>query len=161
MGSNRETKRRKIKRRKSCNIEIISEIIQPLRTFLPFAKESKPSSCTRHKTDEFDPNMSGECSKFLRIKRHSRSVDATSKRNSSDTSSNGDQKPINLVEAVINSPIKKKSINMYFGTLNRISNGERFAILAKRLTFDGKEQFLLDWDTPNCNGTSPSIKKEL
>lgn len=169
MGLNRETKRRKIKRRKSCDIEIISEIIQPLnmplRSYLPVrggdARESKPISNLKDKDDDLYPNFSGGSSKSLRMRRHSRSVDKMSKRNSCDTS--GDQKTISLAEAVINSPVKTKSINMYFGALNRIENGERFTILAKRLTIDGKEQYLLDWDAPNNSSTTPcaTIKKEL
>lgn len=165
IGLNRETKRRKIKRRKSCDIEIISEILQPLnmplRSYLPVrggdAKEFKSTINT--KDDEVDPSVSGESSKSLRMRRYSRNVDKISKRNSSDISLNGDQKSISLAEAVINSPVKTKSINMYFGALNRIENGDRFTILAKRLTFDGKEQYLLDWDAPNNN--CATIKNEL
>lgn len=168
MGLNRETKRRKIRRRKSCDIEIISEIIQPynmpLRSYMPVrggdARESKSTIILKEKDDELDLNVSGESSKSMRMRRHSKSIDKM--RTSLDSSSIGDIKPISLVEAVINSPVKSKSINMYFGALSRIENGERFKILAKRLTPDGKEQYLLDWDAPN-NGNLPclSIKKEL
>ena len=59
---------------------------------------------------------------------------------------------ISLSEAVTNSPIKNKSINLYFGALNRIQNGEHFKILAKRWT-GGKEEFLLEWDSPNITKT--------
>ena len=168
MGLNRDTKRRKIRRRKSCDIEIISEIIQPLnmplRSYMPVrggdARESKSTIFLKEKDDELDIKVSDESSKSMRMRRHSRSIDKI--RNSIDSSTNGDIKPISLVEAVINSPVKSKSINMYFGALSRIENGERFKILAKRFTPDGKEQYLLDWDAPNKNGTLPAtIKKEF
>lgn len=164
MGLNRESKRRKIRRRKSCDIEIISEIIQPMNMPLRSwpVRGGDVKEAKRTINDETDPSVSGESSKSLRMRRHSKSIENAVKGKLIDTVLKNELNPVCLAEAVINSPIKTKSINMYFGALNRIENGERFTILAKRLTFDGKEQYLLDWETaPNSNGTPcTSMKKE-
>jgi polycomb-like protein 2 len=58
-----------------------------------------------------------------------------------------------------NSPVKntsndvsmediKSSLNHYFGAANRIASGENFKVLAKRTLSCGKQQFLLEWDSP-------------
>lgn len=168
MGSNRDAKRRKIlKRLKSSDVEIISEIIQPvsmpLPTYFPVrACESKDSIRALNVASEMDKDKdselsftNGQTSKLLRSQRQSR-VKAEPGSFSQDQENQAEnQNSANM--SVINSPVKNKSINLYFGAFNRIENGENFSILAKRLTFDGKEQYLLEWDTPSA----ASIKSEL
>lgn len=41
----------------------------------------------------------------------------------------------------------QSSLTMYFGAANRIANGERFAIKGRRVGVDGRNQFLIEWDT--------------
>lgn len=43
----------------------------------------------------------------------------------------------------------KCSLNSYFGAETRISKGERFSVLAKRLNIDGDVQRLIEWEQPN------------
>lgn len=39
------------------------------------------------------------------------------------------------------------SLNMYFGGVaNRIANGERFAVRGKRVSLDGRVQYLIEWE---------------
>lgn len=135
MGPNTETKRRKMmKLHKSSEVEIISEIIMPL----PYPRNG----------DSTDYRTFND-SKLMRRQSKSRTSNESSRRSSVET-----KLEINLPEVVLNSPVKKKSINLFFGALNRIENGEKFSIHAKRLTLDGKEQYLLDWDTSSMNAPS-------
>lgn len=164
LGSNREMKRRKVmKRRKSSDIEIISEVLQPVSMPLPSyppvhngdKKESNKSFIAQQKCLDEADSIS-----VLQERRQSREIVVGARRNSvkinlEDQSSSN----INITEVVINSPVKNKAINMYFGAFNRIESGEKFTILAKRKTFDGKEHYLFDWDTMN-NGASSSAKKD-
>lgn len=39
------------------------------------------------------------------------------------------------------------SLTMYFGAVNRISNGEHFTVRGKRHCPDGRTQYLIDWET--------------
>ncbi|XP_073979906.1 polycomb protein Pcl isoform X3 [Rhodnius prolixus] len=39
----------------------------------------------------------------------------------------------------------KSTVNHYFGALNRIASGEKFTVKAKRITPDGKIQYLINW----------------
>lgn len=41
----------------------------------------------------------------------------------------------------------QSSLTMYFGAANRIANGERFSIQGRRVGMDGRNQFLIEWDT--------------
>lgn len=170
MGSNRETKRRKnMKRRKSCDVEIISEIIQhvnmPIPSYIPVrGGDFKPviQLQQKEKRNETSYNIQTEASKSSRQQRQCRGKNIVDKirKNSLESFSLGNQSSvkISLTDAVINSPVKNKAINLYFGAFNRIENGENFTILAKRLTFDGKEQYLLDWEA--SNGTPSCAYKE-
>jgi Polycomb-like MTF2 factor 2 len=144
LGSNRDSKRRKImKRRKTDEVEIISEIIQPLTMPLPSYIPVRDSR-DFYKTDN-------HCEP-LKAQKQPRDVNVVKPNSVIDKQSTVN---ISLTDTVMNSPIKNKSINLYFGALNRIENGEHFTILAKRWT-GGKEEFLLEWDNP----TFPIAKNE-
>jgi Polycomb-like MTF2 factor 2 len=146
VGPNQEVKRRKIyKRRKSSNVEVISEIIQPINMPLPTYIPLRSESATNYL------RTSNSLTSVLKNEMNSRKQQIKSenfKSFQSDISANEPIK-INLTDTVTNSPVKNNSINMYFGAMNRIDSGEKFTILAKRITFDGKKQYLLDWDCKN------------
>lgn len=138
LGSNRETKRRKLmKRRKTDEVEIISEIIQPLTmplpSFLPVRSDSRDFYRSENNCEPLKLQKPSRNEKFVKV----------------DSSVTEKPNPVNisLTDAVMNSPVKNKSINLYFGALNRIENGEHCMIMAKRWT-EGKEEFLLEWDSP-------------
>ncbi|XP_026481662.1 metal-response element-binding transcription factor 2-like [Ctenocephalides felis] len=40
----------------------------------------------------------------------------------------------------------KSSVNVYFGAMNRILNGEKFAVQGRRINSDGKVQYLIEWE---------------
>lgn len=131
MGPNQDVKRRKItKRRKSSDVQVISEFIQPismpLPTYIPVRTENTTSiirsSGLRAKNEFVKPQAS----------------------------------PVNSIQmdSVMNSP--KKNINLYFGAKNRVENGEKFTIMGKRITFEGKEQYLVDWDSNESSSAATS-----
>lgn len=161
MGQNQEAKRRKfMKRRKSSDVQIISEIIQPismpLPTFIPvrgggseIREFSRILQTMKETKYEFgDENAASKTEENVKIKTMTEVVESCV--NDGLMKKHGN---VSVTDSVINSPVKNKSINLYFGALNRIENGENFTILAKRLTFDGKEQFLLEWNN-NTQGAS-------
>lgn len=39
----------------------------------------------------------------------------------------------------------KSSVNIYFGAANRIASGEKFRVKAKRLTANGRTEYLIEW----------------
>lgn len=141
LGSNRDAKRRKLmKRRKTDEVEIISEIIQPLTMPLPSFIPVRGDSRDFYKAEN-------NCEP-LKVQKQPRGENVV-KSSSIESSQMEKQNTVNisLTDAVMNSPIKNKSINLYFGALNRVENGEHFTILAKRWT-EGKEEFLLEWENP-------------
>lgn len=43
----------------------------------------------------------------------------------------------------------KSSVNIYFGSTNRIASGERFRVKARRTSPSGRVQYLIEWDGPS------------
>lgn len=159
-GITQDSKRRKLmKRRKSTDVEVISEITQPVTmpftSFLPVRNfETKEFMRTSNlQTKDYEPR--GDNSQSTRSQKSCKVKCIT---NEVESYKSDNQKSISFTDSVINSPIKNKSINLYFGALNRIENGENFTILAKRLTFDKKEQYLLEWDASK-NGSNAKFEK--
>lgn len=162
-----DSKRRKfMKRRKSSDVEVISEIIQPITmpfsSFLPvrnfeskeFMKNSNPQTkdCELRSETIQSPIRSQN---LCKEKCNTDNIETNESYHSIDSDN---KKSISFTDSVINSPMKNKSINLYFGALNRIENGENFTILAKRLTFEKKEQYLLEWDATSTSGKNAKFE---
>jgi hypothetical protein len=129
-GLNQDSKRRKMsKRRKTDEIEIISEIIQPLTmpipTYFPVRKDS----------NELPRNFTNNTTTM-------KSTEAKVKTDN-----------FSLTEKVMNSsPVKNNkpiNINNFFGAKNGIEKGQKVSILAKRITLDGEKHYLLEWNEVN------------
>jgi len=147
VGPNQEVKRRKItKRRKSADVEVISEIIQPITFPLPPHFSYRPENNTNfiRSSNNVVPLTKNESQKKPPVANNKKDDDIKNISSVSSPSVN-----INLNDTVLNSPVKNNSINLYFGAMHRIENGEKFTIVAKRVTFDGNEQYLLEWDGKN------------
>ena len=147
VGPNHEVKRRKItKRRKSADVEVISEIIQPITFPLPPHFSYRPENNTNfiRSSNNVVPLTKNESQKKPQVANNKKDDNIKNISSVSSPSVN-----INLNDTVLNSPVKNNSINLYFGAMHRIENGEKFTIVAKRVTFDGNEQYLLEWDGKN------------
>lgn len=142
LGPNQEVKRRKItKRRKSADVQVISEIIQPINMplpqYIPVRNENTTTFIRSNSMLQFSQSSASQrCEKQLKSETVTKTLPQISTANSIK------------MDSVLNSP--KKSISLYFGAKNRIENGEKFTIMAKRITFDGKEQYLLEWENANA-----------
>lgn len=160
IGSNRETKRRKImKRRKSSDIQIISEVIQsvnmPLPSCIPFWNGDSKFSASQQLAKIKDQVTLDKVDELkTRSNKHSRT------RSLESFIPEVIESPkINLTDTIIDPPVKNESIDMYFGASNRIENGKKFTVLAKRLTADKKEQYLLEWDSnTSCTAVQDKMK---
>jgi len=62
---------------------------------------------------------------------------------------------VNKDSKMINSALSfsdlKSSVKDFFGAANRIANGEKFNIIARRVSAHNKVQYLIEWDTPNSS----------
>lgn len=146
IGPNMEVKRRKLKKRLE-NVEVISTSsladLPKSATYLPISADSKRVSIAALRSTLKD--LPTAKSKAIEKKRGV-SLDSNSLEGSSSTLAS-DSQPIttssSLISSISSSPIKdtlkeesmadlKSSLNMYFGgVVNRIGNGENFAIKGK------------------------------
>lgn len=114
--------------------------------------------CTASKNAQVIPSASWNSAKTLRSMYNPTS--SSSNNNSVDyTTVNGKKLRKSKQKANIttptSSPIKqnptislddlKTSVNIYFGAANRIAAGEKFTIRAKRITPQGRTQYLIEW----------------
>lgn len=158
LGHSSENKRRKIsKRRKSSDLEIISEIIQPTSMPLPSYPPVRghDSKDAKHALSSISNQSNGFA--YGQADPYQIHKNNKLKQEECETFEKLSNAQNYLTENVMNSPVKNNSINLYFGAMNRIENGEQFAVVAKRFTFDGKEQYLLEWESSNAN---ISMKKD-
>lgn len=151
IGPNMEVKRRKLKKRLE-NVEVISTSsladLPKSAVYLPLSADSKRISiATLRSTLKDAPNSA--------TKMPRKSTDAIEP----STVKEGDEtKNTNLIGSIKSSPIKdnikgesiadlQSSLNMYFGGVtNRIENGDHFVIKGKRISLDGRSQYLIEWD---------------
>lgn len=139
-GLNQDSKRRKMsKRRKTDEIEIISEIIQPLTMPIPayFPVELPRNSFTNH-------------------------MKLSSSTTSTTTEAKLKTDNLSLMEKImnstpVNSPNKTININSFFGAKNGIKKGQKISILAKRITLDGAKHYLLEWNNES-NESNEKVK---
>lgn len=117
--------------------------------------------CNAIKNAQIIPSASWNSAKTLRSMYNPTS--SSSNNNSVDcTTVNGKKLRKSKQKAIITtpttSPIKqnstislddlKTSVNIYFGAANRIASGEKFTIRAKRITPQGRTQYLIEWENP-------------
>jgi metal regulatory transcription factor 2 len=131
-GLNQDSKRRKMsKRRKTDDIEIISEIIQPLTmpipTYFPVRKDSNELP-----RNSFTNNMKLSSST------------TTEAKVKNDNNLSLTEKVMNSTP--VNSPNKTININKFFNLKSGIIKGQKISILAKRITLDGDKHYLLEWN---------------
>lgn len=150
IGPNMEVKRRKLKKRLE-NVEVISTSsladLPKSATYLPISADSKRVSITAIRSTLKDlPAKSKSIDKKLGVSLDSNTFGE--KNNPTSTLNQPDTQPTtaasSLISSISSSPIKdtlkeesmadlQSSLNMYFGgVVNRIENGENFAIKGKQ-----------------------------
>jgi len=73
---------------------------------------------------------------------------ASPKKEDCNTRVNKDTKMIN---SALSFSDLKSSVKDFFGAANRIANGEKFNIIARRVSAHNKVQYLIEWDTQNSS----------
>ena len=71
--------------------------------------------------------------------------EALPQKNSSLTSPSPKCSPVKQNTTMMSLNDLKSSVNIYFGTANRIASGENFVVKAKRYDSDGQLQYLIEW----------------
>lgn len=148
IGPNMEVKRRKLKKRME-NVEVIRTSsladLPKSAVFLPLSADSKRVSIAAIRST-------------LKDAAHTRQ-NVIMEPKISDTNDVDEAANTNLISSITSSPAKDStekdtiadlhsSLNVYFGGVaNRIENGDNFVIKGKRLSLDGRSQYLIEWES--------------
>lgn len=112
-----------------------------LSTFTPNSNSSSLSP----------PSSSSTSSTTFNHNHNTNTSNSNSNINNNSNNTTSTNKMINGTSPIkLNGTVDKKSMkssfNIYFGIANRIANGENFTIKGKRISIDGRLQYLIEWD---------------
>lgn len=126
---NGEVKRRRIRRQ--CTVSKNAEIVVPSASW----------NSAKSLRSMYNPTSSNNSLEFTLNGRRLRKPKQKSNINITPTSSPIKQTPTISLDDL------KTSVNIYFGAANRIASGEKFKIRAKRITPQGRTQYLIEWES--------------